>query len=219
MDELIVRLMRTLACEERLRILSWLTIEGEQSPSRLARDLELLDTAVSGHLARLTAVGMIQRRRSGGWFYCTATSPYAANTLSGMTSAWLRKLLASPQKTHKDLGLQELRNGSARESETHLHRLIFEAATAFTDLRRLQILRRLLRKGEANLETLYQELKMSPAAALRQTDKLVRRGFVCREASGDDTVFRLARKCKTPIHTGLWEVVRSSWKTAEFRTS
>lgn len=211
--------MRTLACEERLRVLSHLVTQGEQPPSKIARKLDLLDTALSGHLAKLTAVGMIQRRRSGGWSYCAATSPYAATTLSGMISAWLRKLLTSPAKTVKDLELQEVRDLAAQDIPGHLHRIIFDAVTAFTDVRRLQILRRLLLSGEANIEMLCRDLNMSFAAAHRQTGKLVRRGYVSRESTGEQAFFRLAKKFKTPVHADLWDIIRKSWKRERSRSS
>jgi DNA-binding MarR family transcriptional regulator len=212
MDELIVRLMRTLACEQRLRILSHLITNGETSPSVLANELNLLDSALSAHLTKLTTVGLIQRRRSGGWFYCVAKSPYSATALSGMISEWLTTLLSSPQKAAKNLGLREVRNGSAEGAANQLHQLIFDAATAFTDVRRLQLLRYLLLKGGADIETLSDELKMSVAAVHRQTAKLVRRGFLCRVSDGEGASFRLTKDFKTPIHARFWEIVRVAWQ-------
>jgi DNA-binding MarR family transcriptional regulator len=218
-DELIVRLARTLACDERLRILAALIDAGEKPPSVLADELKLLPSALSAHLTKLATAGLIQRRHSGGWSYCVAKSPYNESTLSGRTLAWLRDLLNHPQAVLERCGLREVRNISAAQAQAHLHRVLFDAATAFTDLRRLQILRWVAVHGEASLETLCGELKMSVWAAGRQTDKLVRRGYLCRSGRDGETVFRLAPRFKTPLHAALWKIVQASWAANRLRTS
>ncbi len=219
MDDIIVRLARTLACEERLQILSYLVAAGERPPTEVARELGLSPNALSGHLSRLGTVGLIKRRRSGGWSYCVAESPYNDSTLSGRTLVWLRDLLATPRKELKACGCDEPRNISTAQARKQLHNLVFEAATAFTDLRRLQILRYLARGGEATAETFSNKLKMSAWAVARHTDKLIRRGYLgVRTAEGNEW-YRLAESFKTPIHRRLWEIVRSSWDEKNRRSS
>jgi DNA-binding transcriptional ArsR family regulator len=219
MDELIVRLMRTLANQERLRILSFLFTQGEKPPSEIAHKLGLLDSVLSSHLAKLAAVGIVQRRRSGGWIYCAAVSPYAETTLSGKTTEWLKRLLTSAVATVKDYGLREVRNSPDGDAEGVLRQVIFDAATAFTDVRRIQIVRHLFLKGASSMETLCDDLKMSIPAACRQTDKLVRRGYVLTQSRGLDATFSIAKEFKTRVHAELWEIVRESWKEKELRTS
>ena len=216
---IIVRLARTLACSERLRILSYLVMEGESPPSEVSRRLRIAPNALSMHLAKLTAVGLIKRRRSGAWSYCVAESPYGPATLSGMTLNWLKEVLAQPKQTVNNCGLHELRNCSSSECSKQLHGLVFEVATAFTDLRRLQILRHLAQERECRVDVLGEQLQMSVWAVGRHTDKLVRRGYLCSREADDIVFYRLASTLKTPVHARLWEIVRTAWKTGSLRTS
>ncbi|MBM4046114.1 MAG: transcriptional regulator [Planctomycetes bacterium] len=219
MDDVVVRITRTIANPERLQILSYLIAEGEKSPTDISHDLHIAPNALSGHLAKLATAGLIKRRRSGGWSYCVAESPYAESTLSGMMLAWLRAVLRKPAETLHHCGLHEVRNGSAKEAQTALHKLIFEAATAFTDLRRLQILRYLARRGQVSAEQLKNDLSMSLWAVSRHTAKLIRRGYLTSAAAGEPILYRLAAKFKTPIHAKLFEIVRSTWVEKPLRTS
>lgn len=218
MDEIIVRLSRVISCYERLRILSLLVRDGERSPTAISRELGLSANALSGHLAKLAAVGLIRRRRSGGWSYCVAESPYGATTLSGKTSRWLCGLLANPERALKSCTVADLRIRSGKSAADPLHRVVFEAATAFADLRRLHILRYLDRSGEATSAKLSSALKMSPWAVGRHTDKLLRRGYLVSQTVEKTVRYRLADKFKTPIHAWMWEIVRTSWKV-QLRTS
>jgi DNA-binding transcriptional ArsR family regulator len=185
MDEIVMRLARALASFERLQILSRLAAAGERSPTRLGRELQMSLNSLSGHLAKLATAGLMKRRRSGRWSYCVAESPYSPSTLSGMTVAWLRKMLSAPKRTLQDCGDEEVHRLSAEEAQTRVHKLVFEAATAFTDLRRLQILRRLGAGREATAEALSKELSMSERAARRHTNKLVRRRYLSTASPRD----------------------------------
>jgi DNA-binding transcriptional ArsR family regulator len=206
-DELIVRLMRTVANEERLKILSLLFREGEMAPSQIADKLRILDSGLSAHLAKLATAGLMLRRRSGGWMYCSAGSPYADSTLSGKTATWLKKTLMGSEETKKNFGLHEVRN----YPDDPLHAVVFDAATAFTDVRRLQILEHLALKGATGVNELSDILKMSLSAARRQTDKLVRRGFITQQGSGEAAPYSISKAFKTSAHAELWEIVRGSW--------
>jgi DNA-binding transcriptional ArsR family regulator len=210
MNEIIVRLARTLACEERLRVLTKLATEEEQSPSELARNLDITLSVLSEHLAKLSSSGLIQRRHSGVWSYCVAASPYAKSTLSGMTQRWLKELLASPSAALKTCGLGEVRNSSDAAATEQLHRIIFHAATAFTDLRRLQILRHLKSEGHATMESLSRDLKMSLWAVRRHTDKLERRGYISAQKVAGESTYRLTTSFKSPVHQQLWTIVSKS---------
>jgi DNA-binding transcriptional ArsR family regulator len=219
MDEIIIRMARTLACLERLRILSYLVAEGEAPPSEMSRRLRITPNALSMHLARLTAVGLIKRRRSGAWSYCAAESPYGPGTLSGMTLEWLKRILTEPVQTLQNCGLHEVRNLSARECAKQLHRLIFEVATAFTDLRRLQILRLLAQEGEVEAHTLGERLQMSGWAVARHMSKLERRGYLCSRTAEESAFCALAKTFKTPVHARFWEIVKTAQKMTQLRTS
>ena len=211
MDEIVIRLARCLASFERLRILSRLAVAGEKAPSRLGRELHMSANSLSAHLAKLAAVGLVKRRHSGRWSYCIADSPYGPSTLSGMTLAWLRTALSKPKAALDGCEPEEARRLSAEEAQCRVHELIFEAATAFTDLRRLQILRHLAAAGEAAAETLCKELSMSGWAVRRHTHKLLRRAYLSTRSAGRLPFYRLAAKFKTPIHARLFEIIRATW--------
>jgi DNA-binding MarR family transcriptional regulator len=218
MDEIIVRVARTLACRERLRLLACLVSEGEKTPTDLAGKMRLTPSALSAHLTKLTTAGLIQRRRSGAWSWCIASSPYGHSTLSGKTAGWIGQLFSYAEKAKKDCGLHEVRNCPSAAEAAKLHDLIFESATAFTDLRRLQILRRLVRAGAASGPGLCRDLKMSPFALRRHCDKLLRRGYLIH-LDGPEPIYRLADTFKTPIHAQLWQIVRETLRTEKLRTS
>ena len=212
MDELVVRLARAIACIARLRILGLLAPAEELSPTELARQLRMPPPLVCAHLSRLTAVGLILRRRSGAWCYCRAESPYSDQALSGQLAEWLRQLMAKPSRAAKNYGVAQLRNSPPDKEKTQLHRVVFQAATAFASVRRLQILRRLAEAGPVDAATLSRELHMSCAAVSRNTAKLIRRGYVRAGRGGRLLTYRLAPEFKTPVHARLFEIVRSTWQ-------
>jgi DNA-binding transcriptional ArsR family regulator len=213
MDEIVVRLTRALASRPRLRVLSWLSLHGETAPTLLADRLKLSLNVLSSHLRTLSSVGLIQGRRSGAKCYYDFRSPYGEQTFSGGMSRWLKGLLKAVDGRKDNCELREVRNYPPCAQQPALHAVIFEAATAFTDLRRLQILRHLETSGRATVEELVVQLRMSAFAVSRQTAKLRRRGFLeARQKAGRQLVFRLAGNAKTPIHGRMLEIVRATWR-------
>lgn len=218
MDDIIVRVARAVACPTRLRILSRLVQNGETMPTGLAEHLGMPNNTVSAHLRRLSSAGLILRRRSGLRCYCAAQSPYSDNALSGKITSCLRKILTQPAKTMngiKNCAVLKLCNfdGDGRHrhnTKNRLHEIIFDAATAFTNHRRLQILRRLT-QGVAAAEGFTEQLRMSDRALRRHSAKLIRRGYVavCRVDGG--LGYRLAPKAKTPVHSKLFKIIRAEW--------
>lgn len=212
MDEIVVRVARALANHRRLDILSRLARDGEKTPTDLKQELAMPINVVSAHLSRLATAGLIQRRRSGASCYCSAESPYGNQALSGKMTRWLRSVLRQPAEVLRICGLREVRNLSSREIDCRLFDVIFEAATAFTDLRRLQILRWLTVHEEATVERFQKELKMSEFAVGRHISKLRRRGYVLADGSGRRREYRLASRFKTPVHGKMWRIVRDVWE-------
>jgi len=208
MSEIIVRIARAIACLPRLRILSCLAGADEVTPTDLAQELGMSRDLVAAHLRRLSAAALIQRRRSGVRSYCIASSPYDENTISGRAAAWLRQVLSDPVGAIQNSGVEQVRNYRRADAQSQLHGLIFDAATAFTDVRRLQILHRLMRGRTATVEILIRELSMSRPAATRQTTKLIRRGYVEAGRARRNLVYRLSRDYKTPIHADLFDIMR-----------
>jgi len=218
MDEIIVRVARALANRRRLQILSHLARLGEKTPSDLTQQLDVPINVLSGHLTKLATAGLIQRRRSGAHCYCAAKSPYSTQVLSGKMALSIRRILRAPADVLSDCGVREVRSLSPQEIDRRLFDVIFEAATAFTDLRRLQILRWLTVHERATADEFRDELKMSEFAVSRHISKLKRRGYVFADVSGRRHEYRLASKFKTPVHGQMWRIVREVWEE-RLRTS
>ncbi len=218
MDEIIVRLARAIASRPRLRLLSLLARRESLPPTRLAAELRLPLNVVSLHLRALVTAGLISRRKSGTWCHYRAESPYDETTVSGSCMTWLREILPFPERLLESLGLHEARQ-NVNGPEVELHRLVFEAATAFTDLRRIQILRYLSQKGRAAGLQLEESLGMSPQALSRHMRKLARRGYVRTRRQGRVVHYELSPTDKTAVHARMFAIVRSTWDKKQFRTS
>jgi len=215
MDELITRVLRTVACYTRLRILSRLTGCKEMTLTQLARALRLRRDLVCIHLARLAAVGLVQRRRSGVRCYCIAGSSYSQRALSGRIASWLREALGATAQAGSESRLAGRGTGRDSGASREAHRVIFEAATAFTNPRRIRVLRRLAGNQPVEATALARELRMSGAAFSRHVAKLTRRGYVSSSRHGRRVVYRRTAHAKTPIHAGLLEIVSDCWEPAD----
>jgi DNA-binding transcriptional ArsR family regulator len=211
MDEIVAQIARTIACRVRLRMLAQLTTAGELAPTALARALHLPIDAVSAHLRRLSAAGLIQRRRSGTWSYCVASSPAAAGTLPARIAAWLYQALKSPKRAPATGAGARNHTPDLTELQQRQHTVIFEAATAFTHVRRLQLIRRLDGQVTVTAAALTEQLHMSPAALSRHMAKLIRRGYVEVAPMHAVLAYRLTRRCRTPLHEKLFQCVRTEW--------
>ena len=216
MDESIVQVARALACRTRLRLLSCLARGEELAPTALADKLKLPLYAVSAHVRRLVAAGLIQQRHSGVWAYCQPRSPFGPRSFSGQVSAWVFGLLKRPQAALDDSGVAQLRNHSS--PETQLHAMLFETATAFGNLRRLQVLRHLTQHAAGSAVSLSDTLKMSEAAVWRHTDKLIRRGYVSCAKTKRMTCYELRKSFTSPLHAQFFSLVQHTWHQASFRS-
>jgi DNA-binding transcriptional ArsR family regulator len=216
-DEITVRVARAIASLVRLRLLSCLACDRELNPNRLAERLRIPASVVSAHLRTLLAAGLVRRRRSGAWSHYKADSPYGENTISGRLIAWLVSTLRTPEHQPEDSGPGKLRDDpcpGGSDTDSAVLKAIFDAATAFTDLRRLQILRHLARHGAATTRELVAELSMSDQAASRHIAKLRRRGYVrTRQPSPRHFTYELSAASKTPVHAEMFDIVRSVWET------
>ena len=212
MYEIIAQSARTLACGARLRILSQLAQQEEIAPTVLSHKLHMALPVVSNHLRRLAGAGLIQRRRSSSWCYGVARSPYSERVFSGRIASWLFSLLKSPKQVSDACTHSELCTFSSSGASSRLHAIIFDAATAFTNVRRLQILRHLACEGPSSVEALTAALKMSESAVSRHGGKLFRRGYVKVSETRNRQIYALARKAKTPVHAKLFGFVRVEWR-------
>ena len=218
MDDIIVRVLRAVACHTRLRILSHLVAAAELTPSQLARTLRLRRDLVSAHLARLDAAGLVLRRRSGSRCYCLARSPYGEATFSGQIAAWLYDALRAGASGPAGTPSSPSGRRGGPEPSPQSHRVVFDAATAATSLRRIQILRRLTQGGAADSPTLSRELHMSETAVSRHLAKLARRGYVRLSRQKHRLACQLAETPKTPLHGTLFGIVAAHWGQGTLRS-
>jgi DNA-binding transcriptional ArsR family regulator len=219
MYEIIVRLSRAIASRPRLRILSHLAQHGETTPTMLQRELRLPLNVLSAHLRTLSSVGLISSRRSAARCHYDFRSPYPKNTLSGEMSSWLKELLR--KATAKDSEpIREPRRRSSQAGGAGVHPVIFDAATAFTDLRRLQVLAYLQVHTRATGEVLVAQLKMSRFAVCRHTAKLRRRGMITAGRGGKrELTFQLSAQPKSATHGRMRDIIQAALRKAQLRTS
>jgi len=214
MEELIVRVLRTVACVPRLRIVARLAAGDELTLTRLAQDLRLRRDLVCTHLARLSSVGLVKRRRSGRRCCCAAGSPYGPGTLSGQVASWLGAALSSQSASPRTVRALEQRRRPTVHGLPRIYRTLLDAATAFTYPRRIQILRRLASASAPASSAFHRELRMSAPALSRHLAKVVRRGYVSVSRAGRHLSYQLASTAKTLQHAQLLAIVQSCWMAA-----
>ena len=76
------RLLRLLANEKRLLILCLLVARGEMDVTSLAREVELSQSALSQHLAKLREDGLVAFRRESQTIHYRLEDPRAARVLA-----------------------------------------------------------------------------------------------------------------------------------------
>ena len=187
-------------------------------PSQLARDLHVGRDLVCAHVARLTAVGLITRRRSGSRCYCLLESPYSVHALSGQLSAWLREVLAPSASEAPTAGQTELRGVRVPADNPDTRRTVFEVATTFANLRRLNILRYLAGGRTSDAQTIMRELSMSRPAATRQLAKLIRRGYLRKLPEARHVQYQLLPGGKSPLHARVFQIVSEHWDREAFHS-
>ncbi len=127
-------------------------------------------------------------------------------------------MVAGRQGSGRSTG-RTLKGARTAEIDTEVHETVFEAATAFTNVRRIQILRLLTSRESVTVRMLTEELRMSEPAVGRHMDKLMRRGYVEAGPAGRFLTYELAPGFKTPIPARMFEIVRAQWRTTEIRRS
>jgi len=101
------------------------------------------------------------------------------------------KLLAEAFRPVKSRKPSSVASADQRQSQHHRDDALFALFTAFTHVRRLQILRHLSQRGSATAPDLCEELQMSIPAAIRHLGKLESRDIVVRSRVGTFVVHRL----------------------------
>ena len=149
------RTCRALANRTRLRILALLIDDPGQRVTAVAEQLEMSVPAASLNLRALEARGLLQARRSGKYVEYSPVSDADAEPLGELLKA-LRS---------------QLRRGSGAVDE------IFQAATAFTHPRRIELFRQ-IHAGEADLAQLRRATRISARALHRHAAKLEARHLI-----------------------------------------
>lgn len=132
----------TTECVARLRTLTRLPHNRRTTATDLGRELPISLDIFSTSLGRLSSVDLIQRRKFGPWSYYSRDSPYRDDAISGRPAAWIRRTVRDSAQVAKCLGPGQLRDTSPDETEPQSDEVPLEAATAFAELRRLPIMRR-----------------------------------------------------------------------------
>jgi len=183
MLETVARISRAVASEARLAMFAELANEPEVCPSDLASVCRMTRPVVASHLKVLTSAGLVFSRRSGPRiFYSLAIDSPGPEARS--TSKLIRRAFRDPLWALRGCSCESLMHvtpelAGVSPQTLRVMDVIFDAATAFTNVRRLQIVRYLQTRGTARLSELVAELRMSPQAASRHADKLRRRGVLC----------------------------------------
>ena len=211
MLERIAEMCRVVACESRLVILYQLCLEPELPASEIAKRSQIERDVASMHFKRLIALRFLSPRRSGSYVYYRLWPERAQPSEVGLlplirlaisdcnwaTRGWREKAI---------LHLDDKRVHSLPAGVRRVLDVIFDATTAFSNVRRLQIVRFLLDKGMCSPGEIRRELSMSANAASRHLAKLERRGYLRREGVGG---WALDRTGRTPFHAKLLAMVLS----------
>ncbi len=205
--ETIVSVCRALACGPRLRLLHPLSLASELRVGELVGRSGLAEDVVSAHLRVLAGAGLVERRRSGAKVYYRL-----ASELPGLfrPTRLVHRAFAEPLwavRGWDEEGLLHLRSVELGDMGQEVQRVLdvlFDAATAFTNVRRVQVTKLLHEMGICNEEGIRADLSMSRAACYRHVDKLERRGYIRERQRG---LWALASRHRTPFHRGLFLLV------------
>jgi DNA-binding transcriptional ArsR family regulator len=224
MIETVAATCRTLACDVRLAVLYHLRHGTESSAGEIAARVGLPLDWLSSHLAQLTTARFLHRRRSGAHVFY-AFPPSLSSSLRFDPLPPLHRALDDP--AWAAAGWQEnkvvhLTSPVVAPLERTVQRsldIVFDAATAFGNVRRLQIVRLLMQGGAWTSEAIVERLSMSPAACCRHMSKLLRRGCVRRGGRG---TWAIGDAQKTAFHEALLREVEGAlraWPISELINS
>ncbi|MBM4034909.1 MAG: ArsR family transcriptional regulator [Planctomycetes bacterium] len=209
MPERIATVCRALASEPNLIILHQLALEPDLASSELARRARLSRPQTSSQLSHLAALGALSRRRSGPFVhYSIADEP--GNPGSFAPWRLVRETLASPARACRSwradsiLHLSEDTVTLVGEPVARAMDVIFDAATAFGNVRRVQLVRLLRQQGPCTGVGICGTLRISPYAFWRHIRKLQRRGYVRQRSPG---LWQLTRTHKALFHHELFGIV------------
>jgi len=203
--ETIAATCRAVASDARLLILRVLSQEGELASKEIGERVGLKPDRASRHLGRLMTAALLRPRRAGAYvYYHLSQGP--AQQLGPAVARLVRRACREPRwalRGWRERGVLHLASETADRLPPDAARaldVVFDAATAFGNVRRVLLLRLLLRRGPCDEEAIRGELRMSAWAYARQLDKLCRRGYVGRSSQG---LWRLSQTRRTRFHSAL----------------
>jgi len=214
MLETIAATCRTVACPARLTMLYHLCLEAELPATEIARRSGMLLSVASTHLTRLTTWGFVQRRRSAAWVQFAFAAPEQRRE-SFDPGPLVRRAMAEPDWAARGwphgelLHVGEEAHGDIPQAVVRAFDIVYDAATAFGNVRRLQIVRLLSQAGATSIQAIRQTLSMSRSACSRHVDKLLRRGYVI----GAGGRWGLAARSATPLHEAWLKLVLAALRT------
>jgi len=204
--DFLVRIFRALAYPPRLSILRTALTNPALPIRDIAAAMSMDMPMASKHVKVLAAHGIIDARPSGS--FVLLHEQKLDTTQHGLLRS-LRKLLG------RHLAKTPLNRASAAvcpDRKAAQWDDVFDAMcfdfTAYTHLRRLLILRLICQQGEADMAAFTREIGMSQRAALRQTDKLLRRGLLCATKSSRRLQLQIPEHLGTGFRTSLFKAVR-----------
>jgi DNA-binding transcriptional ArsR family regulator len=187
--ETVVAACRAVASGPRLRLLHALSVTRELTVGELAERSVLEAGLASIHLRTLAAAGLVVRRRSGARVHYRLAPPQPRE-VAFVPTRLLHRAFGEPGWAMKGWRHDRLVHVQAAalpglvEDVAGVFDVVFDAATAFTHMRRLLIVRLLVRAGLSNEEGIRADLSMSRAACYRHLSKLERRGYVRQRGDG-----------------------------------
>jgi len=202
MLERIASTCRVIASDARLLILHQLSEVHELAANELAQRTGLAFPFLSNLAKDLAGSELVQRRRSGARvYYRLPPEPQSSEGFAPI--GLLRRALrdtgwatqgwdeAAPLHLSPDVA------GRLPAEVASVLDVVYDAATAFTNVRRLQIVRAMRMAGVCTAIEMETGLRMSAAACRRHMDKLVRRRYAKAEGRG---LWRLSPEGRTPLH-------------------
>ena len=215
MLEVITASCRALACEARLVVLYHLSVVPELQASKLAGRAHTPADHVSQHLRRLVAADLLRCRRSGRYVYYRLHIPSSRPSRLALGRLVRHAFADTEWATQRwdEQGIIHLSPRAASVLPKEVLRaadVVFDAATAFSHPRRLQILRVLADGKSHPIGTLGRSLHMSPLACSRHLDKLRRRGYITEPTPG---LLALSSTHRSACHQALLRDVRRHWGT------
>lgn len=211
--EHVLAIARALACQARLNILRVLVMEGELPASRIADACHMTRPVASKHLRALAAPNILVPRRSGPrilYDYSQAPRVSLGTRVNGaVIRAFEDPRWALRGRAEKRIGHVAIEQLPPIPKRTlHTMDVIFDAASAFANIRRLQILQRLIAGEGLTLVDIQRQLHMSNAAATRHVQKLRRRGYVCRGEDEHTLGLVLCKSFSSQFHEALLSVIK-----------